>query len=153
MKVIKSPYHCGTNSDSYVLKVYLPALQGHLPPDAIRAFCALLEFYYIARRDILTEDDLDELDCAITQFHEYREVFSPIHGKNGFSLPRQHSIVHLMASAHQLLNPNMSVPSKSPGVNQVAINPSSRCSQRISSLTRLWQRKLTLLPKTRLMEH
>src|SRR5258707_8257988 len=67
MKVIKSPYSCGSNSDSYVLKVYLPALQGHLPVDVIRTFRALLEFYYIARRDVLTEDDLDKLEDAITR--------------------------------------------------------------------------------------
>jgi hypothetical protein len=88
------------------LKVYLPALQGHLPDDVLRAFQALLEFYYIARRDTITEDDLNKLDEAITCFHMCREVFSPIHGKNGFSLPRQHSIVHYPALIRLFGAPN-----------------------------------------------
>jgi hypothetical protein len=75
-------------------QVYLPALQGHLPGDVIRAFCAFLEFCYIARRDVITEDDLDELQGAITRFHTFREAFAPIRGVKGFSLPRQHAMVH-----------------------------------------------------------
>ena len=48
----------------------------------------------MAQYDVITEDDLDELQNAITRFHTHHQVFLPIHGKNGFSLPRQHSIVH-----------------------------------------------------------
>ena len=81
-------------TNAYPLKLYLPAIQGHLPEGVIRTFRALLEFYYIARRDVIIEDDLDELQDAITRFHTYREVFSPIRGAKGFSLPRQHSLVH-----------------------------------------------------------
>jgi hypothetical protein len=107
MKVRKLPYSRDrSNPDSYSLKIYLPALQGHLPADAIRTFRALLEFYYIARRDVITEDDLDDLEDAITRFHKYREVFSPIRGKNGFSLPRQHSIVHYPALIRLFGAPN-----------------------------------------------
>jgi hypothetical protein len=71
----------------------MPALQGHLPGEVIRTFRAFLEFCYIARRDVITEDDLDEMDDALLRFHSFREVFRPIRPK-GFSLPRQHSIVH-----------------------------------------------------------
>jgi hypothetical protein len=88
------------------MKVYLPALQGHLPADVISTFCALLEFYYIAQCDVITEDDINELQGAITQFHEYREVFSPIRGKKGFSLPRQHLIVHYPAVIRLFEAPN-----------------------------------------------
>jgi hypothetical protein len=69
-------------------------LQGHLPPDALHAFRSFLEFYYIVRREVITEDDLDKLQDAISSFHSYRQVFSSIRGEKGFSLPRQHSIVH-----------------------------------------------------------
>jgi len=69
-------------------------LQGHLPGDVIRTFRAFLEFCYIARRDVITEDDLGELEDAISRFHSFREVFAPIRGVNGFSLPRQHAMVH-----------------------------------------------------------
>jgi hypothetical protein len=75
-------------------QVYLPTLQGHLPGDVICAFRAFLKFCYIACRDVITEDDLDELQGAITCFHTFCEAFAPIHGAKGFSLPRQHAMVH-----------------------------------------------------------
>jgi hypothetical protein len=84
----------------------LPALQGHLPSDVIRAFRAFLDFYYIARRDVITEDDLDKLQDAISRFHTYRQVFSPLRGEKGFSLPRQHSIVHYPALIRLFGAPN-----------------------------------------------
>ena len=81
-------------TDTIIHQVYLPALQGHLPGDVIRAFRAFLEFCYIARRDVITEDDLLKLQDAITRFHTFREAFAPIRGAKGFSLPRQHAMVH-----------------------------------------------------------
>jgi hypothetical protein len=75
-------------------QVYLPALQGHLPGDVLRTFSSFLEFYYTARRDIITEDNLDNLEDAITRFHSFRDIFAPIRGGKGFSLPRQHAIAH-----------------------------------------------------------
>jgi len=77
----------------YFCQVYLPALQGHLPGDVIRTFCAFLEFCYTAHRDVITEDDLAELEDALSRFHLFREVFAPIR-PNGFLLPRQHALVH-----------------------------------------------------------
>src|SRR5258705_13809695 len=63
------------------------------------------------------------------------------------------SLELLMVYALQSLNLNISALSKSLGVDQVATNPSSRCSLQTSGLTRLRQRELTLLPETCLMEH
>jgi hypothetical protein len=60
----------------------------------VRTFHAFLDFCYIARRDVLTEDDLDQLEDALSRFHSFREVFAPIRGKKGFSLPRQHAMMH-----------------------------------------------------------
>jgi len=81
-------------------------LQGHLPGDVIRTFRAFLEFCYIARRDVITEDDLAEMKDALSRFHSFREIFAPIRGKNGFSLPRQHSIVHYPALIRLFGAPN-----------------------------------------------
>lgn len=69
-------------------------MQGYLPGDVLRTFRAFLEFCYTARRDVITEDDLDGLKDAISRFHMFREVFAPIRGTKGFSLPRQHAIPH-----------------------------------------------------------
>jgi hypothetical protein len=74
--------------------VYLHAVQGHVPPDIIRALCAFLEFCYIARRNSLTEHNLDQLKDAVSRFHQYRQVFINSGVREDFLMPRQHSIVH-----------------------------------------------------------
>ena len=60
----------------------------------VRAIRAFLEFCYIARKNVLTEDDLSELQSALSRFHQYREIFVSTGIRNHFSLPRQHSMVH-----------------------------------------------------------
>ncbi|TDL21906.1 hypothetical protein BD410DRAFT_284313 [Rickenella mellea] len=85
-----------TGDDSKALmKVYLPAIAGHVPSDMVRAMRAFLEFCYIVRRDVVTEDDLTMLEDALRRFHQYREIFRTSGVRpNGFGLPRQHSLVH-----------------------------------------------------------
>ncbi|KAF8815339.1 hypothetical protein BYT27DRAFT_7225445 [Phlegmacium glaucopus] len=67
-----------------LMKVYLPAIQGHLPPDIVCAICAFLEFCYIARKNVLTENDLSE----------------------HLLLPRQHAMVHYLALIRLFGAPN-----------------------------------------------
>ena len=66
--------------------------------EVVRAFNAFLEFCYIARRSVLTEDDLDKLKDALAHFHYYRSVFvTDSVREKGISLPRQHALVHYHA--------------------------------------------------------
>ena len=66
--------------------------------EVVRAFNAFLEFCYIARRSVLTEDDLDKLKDALAHFHYYRSVFvTDGVREKGISLPRQHALVHYHA--------------------------------------------------------
>ena len=74
--------------------MYLHAIQGHVPPNIIRALRAFLEFCYIARRNSLTEQNLDQLKDAVSRFHQYREVFISSGVRSDFLMPRQHSIMH-----------------------------------------------------------
>jgi len=60
----------------------------------VRAIRAFLEFCYIVRKNVLTEDDLSELQSALFRFHQYREIFISTGVRKHFSLPRQHSMVH-----------------------------------------------------------
>ena len=60
----------------------------------IRTLSAFLEFCYIARRNSLTEDGLDQLKDAVSRFHRYREVFVSTGVREDFLMPRQHSIIH-----------------------------------------------------------
>ena len=71
------------------------ALEGYVPVDVIKTFNAFLDFCYIARQNVLTEDSLDALDTALERFHNYCEVFRMDGVRpDGFSLPRQHALKH-----------------------------------------------------------
>lgn len=88
-------------------KVFVNALEGYVPRDITRTLIAFLDFCYIARQNILTEDSLKKLDAALARFHHYQEVFR-IEGvcPNGFSLPRQHSLTHYRRNIENFGAPN-----------------------------------------------
>ncbi|KAF8876080.1 hypothetical protein BD779DRAFT_1804434 [Infundibulicybe gibba] len=85
-----------TGDDSKALmKVYLPAISGHVPPQMVRTFTAFMDFCYLARRSIINETTLTEMDAALARFHHERLIFEEAGVRlNGFSLPRQHSLKH-----------------------------------------------------------
>ncbi|KIJ58695.1 hypothetical protein HYDPIDRAFT_102171, partial [Hydnomerulius pinastri MD-312] len=84
-----------TGDDSKALmKVYLPAIEGYVPPDIIRTFRAFLEFCYLVRRNVITHDSLLQIEDALHRFHRYRTIFRTQEVIFNFSLPRQHSMVH-----------------------------------------------------------
>lgn len=89
------------------MKVYLPAIEGHVPQDMIRCFRAFLEFCYIVRQDIITDDTLQQLSDAVQRFHRYRQVFEDTGVRyNGFSLPRQHALSHYISLIRMFGAPN-----------------------------------------------
>ena len=73
----------------------------------VRALRAFLKFCYIARQDVITEDDVEELENALSHFHNYRQIFitSGVCEK-GISLPRQHAMVHYPALIRLFGAPN-----------------------------------------------
>ncbi|KAI0371809.1 hypothetical protein BV20DRAFT_165857 [Pilatotrama ljubarskyi] len=84
-----------TGDDSKgLMKVYLPAIAGLVPPDIVRAMRAFLEFCYIVRGARHTEKTLARMRDALKRFHLYRKVFEDNVRPTGFSLPRQHSLEH-----------------------------------------------------------
>ena len=77
------------------MQVYIPAIEGHVPDEMVRAMRALLEFAYIARCNVHDTNCLEELDDALRRFHLYREIFRTSGVRpTGFNLPRQHSLTH-----------------------------------------------------------
>ncbi|KAH9029670.1 hypothetical protein EDB85DRAFT_1891933 [Lactarius pseudohatsudake] len=96
-----------TGDDSKALmKVYLPAIVGYVPPQMVRAIAAFMEFCYLARRSQLDEDTLDQIDMAVTRFHQERTIFEDTGVRDDFSLPRQHSISHYRFLIQQFGAPN-----------------------------------------------
>ncbi|KAG1803956.1 uncharacterized protein BJ212DRAFT_1449860 [Suillus subaureus] len=74
------PQGCGfkqwTRDDSKAqMKVYLPAIEGHVPTDVVHAFHTLLDFTYLMH------------------FHHYHEIFRTTGIISTFSQPCQHSLV------------------------------------------------------------
>jgi hypothetical protein len=76
----------------------MSAIEGFIPRDVVRCFHAYLDFCYIARMSVLTRATLDRVDDALERFHKYRTIFQQLGVRDpslsGFSLPRQHSMVH-----------------------------------------------------------
>ncbi|KAG1864575.1 hypothetical protein C8R48DRAFT_747864 [Suillus tomentosus] len=94
-KYLRRGFKQWTGDDSKALmKVYLPAIEGHVPQDIICAFRALLDICYLVRRNIITEDSLLQIEDTLSHFHHYREIFRTTGVVLHFSLPRQHSLMH-----------------------------------------------------------
>ncbi|KAG1745479.1 uncharacterized protein EDB91DRAFT_1236359 [Suillus paluster] len=77
-----------------LMKVYLSAIEGHVPTDMVCAFRAFLEFCYLVRRNIIMESTLGQIQEALDRFHHYREIFKSTGTVPTFSLPRQHACSH-----------------------------------------------------------
>lgn len=84
----------------------MPAIEGHLPTDIVCAFRALLEFCYLVRRNIITDDALVEIEDALSRFHRYRELFKTSGAIPTFSLPRQHLLKHYVQNIRLFAAPN-----------------------------------------------
>ncbi|EIW77640.1 hypothetical protein CONPUDRAFT_61577 [Coniophora puteana RWD-64-598 SS2] len=96
-----------TGDDSKALmKVYIPAIEGHVPRDVVRTFRAFLEFCYLVRRDVITDETLLEIEDALERFHRYRAIFQTLGVANSISLPRQHSLKHYLFLIRQFGAPN-----------------------------------------------
>ena len=114
--------------------MYLPVLVGHLPDRAILAMRAFLDFCYIVRRSVLTEATLGELDDALKQFFEYREVFQELGVQLSFSFPRLHSVVHYKKLIQSFGAPNGICTSISENKHIEAVKKPWRRSNRYNAL-------------------
>lgn len=85
------------------------AIQAFVPTEVVQTIAAFLEFCYIARRNVITEDSLDQLNAALRKFHKSRQIFSGTvraNGLEGFSLPRQHAMTHYYNHIKNFGSPN-----------------------------------------------
>ncbi|KAI0629516.1 hypothetical protein C8Q77DRAFT_1220222 [Trametes polyzona] len=83
------------NDSKALMKVYIPAIQGHLPRQVVVAVRSFLDACYIVRRRTHTPRTVASYASSLRHFHENREVFrTPGVRPEGFSLPRQHSLMH-----------------------------------------------------------
>ena len=80
---------------------------GHVPDDIVRCVTAFMEFCYLARRPSHTIHDLNKMESAHEQFTHHRRIFEELDVRpTGFSLPRQHSLVHYVHAIKMFGSPN-----------------------------------------------
>ncbi|KAJ6629065.1 hypothetical protein B0H10DRAFT_2160565 [Mycena sp. CBHHK59/15] len=78
-----------------LMKVYLPAVEGHVLAQMLCAFSAFLDFCYLVRHNIVGETTLVAIDATLARYHEERKIFEESGVcPNGFCLPCQHSHTH-----------------------------------------------------------
>ncbi|KAJ6609182.1 hypothetical protein B0H10DRAFT_2438684 [Mycena sp. CBHHK59/15] len=96
-----------TGDDSKALmKVYLAAIAGHVPPEMAKTIAAFLDFCYLVRRNAINSDTLVEIGVALNRFHIHRDIFIQTGVRVDISLPRQHSLVHYLPSIQLFGSPN-----------------------------------------------
>ena len=85
-----------------------------------------MEFCYLVRRNVITEDDILAIDNAVAKFHVERSIFDDVR-PDGYSLPRQHSLVHYTFLIQEFGAPN-------------GLCSSITESKHIKAVKELWQR-------------
>lgn len=61
----------------------------------VKAIAAFLDFCYLVRRPSINQDHLCAIQEALDRFHKYRKIFQTTGVREkGFSLPRQHAMMH-----------------------------------------------------------
>jgi hypothetical protein len=101
----------------------------------VKTLRAFLEFCYIAWSDILDTTSLNLLSDALGQFHEHRNIFKECGVRpDGFSLPRQHALVHYVNRIRQFGAPNGLCSSITESKHIVAVKKPWRRSSRYEAL-------------------
>ncbi|KAJ6620203.1 hypothetical protein B0H10DRAFT_2163625 [Mycena sp. CBHHK59/15] len=127
-----------TGDDSKALmKVYLPAIEGHVPAQMLRAFSAFLDFCYLVRRNIVDEVTLDAIDAALARYHQERVIFVESGVCPGFCLPRQHSLTHYRYLIQEFGAPNGLCSSITESKHIKAVKQPWRRSSRFEALSQM----------------
>ncbi|KAJ7715857.1 hypothetical protein B0H14DRAFT_3098876 [Mycena olivaceomarginata] len=128
-----------TGDDSKALmKVYLPAIKGLVPPQIVEALGAFLDFCYLVRRSDFDEDTLDAIDASVANYHERREIFRDLRVRpDGFSIPRQHAMVHYRPNIEKFGAPGGVCSSITESRHITAIKKPWRRSSRYEALSQM----------------
>ncbi|KDR77955.1 hypothetical protein GALMADRAFT_94455 [Galerina marginata CBS 339.88] len=126
-----------TGDDSKALmKVYLPAIAGYVPSQMVKAISSFMEFCYLVRRSVIDEDDLVAIDAAVSDFHRHRVAFDIVR-PDGYSLPRQHSLVHYTLLIKEFGAPNGLCSSITESKHIKAVKEPWRRSSRFEALAQM----------------
>lgn len=125
-------------NDANTAQIYITTLEGYVPVDITKTFNAFLDFCYTARKSVLTETDLGTLDTTLQRFHHYREIFRDAGVRpDGFSLPRQHALVHYRHHIENFGAPNGLCSSITESKHITAVKKPWRRSNRYNALQQM----------------
>ncbi|KDQ49953.1 hypothetical protein JAAARDRAFT_712709 [Jaapia argillacea MUCL 33604] len=92
------------NDSKALMKVHLSR---YVPDDMVYCISVFLDFCYLARRSGHDSPTLDSMTEALERFHHYHTILEEIGIRlNGFSLPRQHSVVRYVKNVKLFSSPN-----------------------------------------------
>ncbi|KAI9060958.1 hypothetical protein FKP32DRAFT_1613349 [Trametes sanguinea] len=126
------------NDSKALMKVFLPALSGYVPDAMIQCLAAFFDFAYLARRSAHTTQTLDTMDVLLGRFCDLRQVFIDTGVRpDGFSLPRQHALLHYTWMIKQFGSPNGVCTSISESKHIAAVKRPWRASNRNKPLLQI----------------
>ena len=113
----------------------------------IQCISALIDFSYLARRSAHTTEDLANMTATLQRFHQLRSIFEEVGVRpDGFSLPRQHALVHYVRAIQLFGSPNGLCSSITESKHITAVKRPWRRSNRKAPLGQMLQ-TLTRLSK------
>jgi hypothetical protein len=100
----------------------------------VRTVSAFIDFCYLVRRAVITEDTLSAIDDALSRFHLEREIFRDLGVRTDFCLPRQHSMKHYRPLIQMFGAPNGLCSSITENKHITAVKEPYRRSNRFKAL-------------------
>ncbi|TBU36868.1 hypothetical protein BD309DRAFT_995400 [Dichomitus squalens] len=95
------------NDSKALMTIFLPAIVGYVPDKMVQCITALIDFSYLACRSAHTTEDLADMDATLHRFHQLCTIFKEAGVRpDGFSLPRQHALVHYVRAIQLFGSPN-----------------------------------------------
>jgi hypothetical protein len=80
------------------LIINLPLPDGHVPSRILRAVRSLVDFWFLAQYRSHTKDTLCRLEESLGRFHANKAVFVDLGIREGFNIPKLHSLTHYRTS-------------------------------------------------------
>ena len=82
------------------MKVYLHAIEGHIPVEMVHTVHDLIELSYLIHHDVHNTESLKAIDDALKSFHMNCNIFKITGVVKSFNYPHQHSLKHYVALIH-----------------------------------------------------
>ena len=113
----------------------MPAIEGYVPQDMVRALRTFIEFVDLARQNTHDTQTFKDMDKALNRFHQYRESFvkAGVHEPHS-TPPQQHSLVHYTRAIRLFGSPNGLCTSITESKHIKAIKQPWRRSNRFNAL-------------------